>query len=416
MDNLRVLHCLTGQAGQPFINSRAQRKLGVKADCVIFGPSQFNYEADFIYETPQRGAFQPYVEFLKRHIDDYDVFHFYARPFLLQAGSSLAAPSYHDLLALRLAGKKVVFNFRGTEARSPSKFARFSPYNYVDENPNGVFNKWTDLKVEESIKFVKSIAHKVLVTDPEIQSYVIGGEIVPRAIDTELWYPRPVSENPNKRPLIVHAPSKRAIKGTSNVLSCIQSLKTEGYDFDFKLVEGMSNNAAKDLYARADIIIDQLRIGWYGVLAVECMALGKPVLAYIRDDLINTLGKTPPLVPTSPATLNTDLRHLLNNQAQLVTIGQRARAHAEKVHDSMIVNKALIQHYSDTFQEDSAPDISVIFDFFLAQGRDTMVTNTTLLKKIKQLQQYQSTWRFLLVQLLKKARVFYPIKRLLERG
>jgi glycosyltransferase involved in cell wall biosynthesis len=328
----------------------------------------------------------------------------------------LAAPSYHDLLALRLAGKKVVFNFRGTEARAPSIFKELSPYSYVAENPNRIFDKWTDRRILKSIELVKTVANKVLVTDPEIQSYINGGEIVPRSIDTDLWRPARRAKQTKHRPLIIHAPSKRAIKGTASVLNCIASLKAEGYDFDFKLVEGLSNNSAKELYTEADIVIDQLRIGWYGVLAVECMALGKTVLAYIRDDLIDTLGETPPLVPTTPTSLAADLRQLLDNKEQISVIGHLAREFTLKVHDSEIVNKAYIQHYDDAMQDRSVPDAGVILDFFNSQADEALSVNSALLKKIKRVTRYQATWRFLIVQVLQKMKLLYPIKRLLGRG
>jgi len=34
----------------------------------------------------------------------------------------------------------------------------------------------------------------------------------------------------------------------------------------------------------ADLLVDQLLTGWYGAVAVEMMALGKPVVCYLRED------------------------------------------------------------------------------------------------------------------------------------
>ena len=45
----------------------------------------------------------------------------------------------------------------------------------------------------------------------------------------------------------------------------------------------MSNDEALKKYREADIVIDQLRIGWYGAFAVEVMKMGKPVIAYINE-------------------------------------------------------------------------------------------------------------------------------------
>jgi hypothetical protein len=45
----------------------------------------------------------------------------------------------------------------------------------------------------------------------------------------------------------------------------------------------MSNEAARRIYEKADLLVDQLLAGWYGGVAVEFMALGKPVVCYLRE-------------------------------------------------------------------------------------------------------------------------------------
>ena len=34
-------------------------------------------------------------------------------------------------------------------------------------------------------------------------------------------------------------------------------------------------------------LVDQLNAGWYALFAIECMALGKPVVAFLRDESLN---------------------------------------------------------------------------------------------------------------------------------
>ena len=46
----------------------------------------------------------------------------------------------------------------------------------------------------------------------------------------------------------------------------------------------MTHGEALGRLAAADLVVDQLVLGWYGAVAVEAMALGRPVLAYIRED------------------------------------------------------------------------------------------------------------------------------------
>ena len=41
---------------------------------------------------------------------------------------------------------------------------------------------------------------------------------------------------------------------------------------------------ARELYARADIVVDQLNAGWYGLFAIESMAYGKPVVTHLDEE------------------------------------------------------------------------------------------------------------------------------------
>ena len=59
--------------------------------------------------------------------------------------------------------------------------------------------------------------------------------------------------------------------------------------------------------ANADIIVDQLNAGWYGLFAIECMALGKPVVTFLHDEAVRrteeAFGVPVPLVNASNETL-----------------------------------------------------------------------------------------------------------------
>ena len=54
--------------------------------------------------------------------------------------------------------------------------------------------------------------------------------------------------------------------------------------FELELVEAKPFWEALQIYGSGDIIVDQLLAGWYGGFAVEAMALGKPVIAYLRAE------------------------------------------------------------------------------------------------------------------------------------
>src|SRR5262249_28969673 len=90
----------------------------------------------------------------------------------------------------------------------------------------------------------------------------------PPAPDPPEYAPTPPPET--ERPLVVHAPSNRVRKGTAHVIEACAQLPVE-----LDIVEGLRHDEARERYARADIVVDQLNAGWHGVFALEAMALAK---------------------------------------------------------------------------------------------------------------------------------------------
>nr|WP_275581917.1 glycosyltransferase [Brevibacillus fulvus] len=109
----------------------------------------------------------------------------------------------------------------------------------------------------------------------------------------------------------------------------------------------MSNEEALRLYAQADIIIDQIRCGSHGLLSVEAMALGKPVVAYIRDDLAAKFPPDLPIVNANPDTLYEQLKKLLEQPELRQQLGIQGRQYVEKYHASDVVVEQLLAIYEN---------------------------------------------------------------------
>jgi glycosyltransferase involved in cell wall biosynthesis len=89
------------------------------------------------------------------------------------------------------------------------------------------------------------------------------------------------------------------------------------------------------------LVIDQLIGGYYGLLSVESMALGKPVVVYIRPDIWEREKSFSPVFNANPESLYETLEKILIDPAQLEQKGKESRAYVEKFHDSVMVAKAL---------------------------------------------------------------------------
>lgn len=340
--NYRVLHLPVAGAGQLSAFANAMKDKGVFASSLLFADiaPEIKYQADIIVErVPNNLASASQV--IKDLMSKYDIFHLHGLPLLYSAHYPF--PTGMDLLFLRAAGKKVFFHFHGSEARLASVFQATTPYNYVSDNPSGLFNTFKEDEQRMFFEFVKGVCNDVFVLDAELQSYVGESLTVPRVVDLKKW--TYVGTEPGEVLRVVHAPSRRGVKGTEYVLSAIEKLRSEGGQIELRLVENVPNAEAREIYKWADVVIDGLRMGWYGVLAVEAMALGKVVVCYIRDELKHYLPYPPPMAVANPDNLYEVLKDLASNPAELRSLGQRGRQYVEELHDAEKVTDILLRIY-----------------------------------------------------------------------
>ena len=155
----------------------------------------------------------------------------------------------------------------------------------------------------------------------------------------------PVSPSDNPRPLVVHAPSNREKKGTRYVIEACEALEVE-----LDIVEGVPHVEARERYARADIVVDQLNAGWHGVFALEAMALGKPVVAHLDPETVDRsadgYGVRIPIVPATKDTLTEALRPLVESPPLRRELGEASRAYVEQVHDIDRIADRLLAIYA----------------------------------------------------------------------
>lgn len=303
-----ILH-VGDTAGVPQELSKAQRKLGLKNDVLSFYPHPFNYEVDFFHPIKLPYPFDNGEKFfnLFNILNNYDILHFhYASIF----------PNGKDFPIWKMLRKKVIMHHHGSDLR------------FIGERPR--YLKYSD---------------KILVSTPDLLEWSPNAVWIPNPINLEkLSY---VGVNTGSDEVnIVHAPSKRKKKGTDHVIDAVKKLQNEGYKVNLSLIENIPHNKAIEYYKKADIVVDQLLIGWYGSLTIECMALGKPVCVYIRDDLESYLPWNP-FINTSPETIVENLRVLIENESLRKELGENARKYVEEIHDSKKIAQKVIFQYSD---------------------------------------------------------------------
>jgi glycosyltransferase involved in cell wall biosynthesis len=160
------------------------------------------------------------------------------------------------------------------------------------------------------------------------------------SIDTDALAPPDETFPVNNGPItILHAPNHTELKGTRYFIQAVYELKAEGYPVDLQMVRKIPNVELLELIKKADIIADQLIVGWYAMFAIEGMSAGKPVLCRLRDDLIDLYeyagliapGEIP-LVNCTRHTVKEELRRLLDNRELISRIGKVSREYVVKHH------------------------------------------------------------------------------------
>jgi glycosyltransferase involved in cell wall biosynthesis len=341
---VRIIHYPTDTGGNPTGLARAERALGADSTAAVFHRSWLEYPVDIdlgLSRTSRLARLPGRIRFARRAFRSYDVFHFNFGQSLLP----MIGPVGIDLQLLRRAGKRIFFTFQGDDARPAGVHAR------PGERPS------LPLRLRRRLvsrvrawraAYASRWADRVFTIVPELVQYVPRAEFVPYA-SVDLERIRPANGH-NPRPVVAHAPTDRLIKGTEHVLAAAKRLEGT-VDLEWMLVEKLPHAEALDRLRRADLVIDQLRLGWYGAFAVEMMAMGKPVICHITDDRLRPLPPAMaaelPIVRATPENLAEVVADLAGDPQSRAELGRRGRQFVERWHDPRRIARAMLAVYRD---------------------------------------------------------------------
>ena len=350
---MRVLHCPTDTGGNAWGLSRAERALGIQSDVMVRRSSWMRFPSDIdlrLREGPLPARIARLMAFLTRAVRDYDVFHFnWGMSILDHRPWNL---NYLELPILKRLGKQIVVTFQGCDARIKTESReRFSTSACAECDV-----AWCDERMDairrKRIRKVFTYADKVFALNPDLLHFLPGAEFLPYAsVDPNEWRSAGTSarRTSQSEPFrVLHMPTNRSIKGTRYVEQACARLNSGGVPVELMLVEQVPHARVKDLIAQADVVVDQLLIGWYGALAVEAMALGKPVLCYLRaEDLKHFVPfhEQIPIVRTTKETLAQDLDGLLRSQSRREELGEAGRRFVTEWHDPLKIARQTVAAY-----------------------------------------------------------------------
>lgn len=368
---ISVLHCPTDVGGNPQSIARMERELGVDSISVVRRCNKFQYESDRYLSGPDDGFLRRELEtwkFILLEAKKFDIVHYnFGQPFVTYmprnirtwpperaVKSCLSQPyralfEFADVAFFRRAGKGIVVTYQGDDARQGDYCLDNYEITIAKEVDEDYYNVRSDAYKRRQIARFRRYADRIYALNPDLLNVLPLAEFIPYA---HVYPPQlvPHYPAPRARPRIMHAPTHRKAKGTRYFLEATERLQREDVPFELELIENLPHEEALRRYREADLVVDQLLAGWYGGFAVEAMALGKPVVAYLRESDLHVVPREMraelPVIDADPETIYDVLKEWLTvRRHALPERGYASRAYVERWHDARAIAQRLIGDY-----------------------------------------------------------------------
>lgn len=247
-----------------------------------------------------------------------------------------------DVRRLRRAGLGVALISHGSDLRVPSEHARRhppSPFADADDATTDVLER----QARRNRDLLARYDGHVFVSTPDLLDDAPRATWCPTVVDAAEWACHaPVLAR--DVPRVVHIPSNGRLKGTAHVDAALEPLARAGA-IDYRRLEGVDRERLRREYREADLVVDQVAMGLYGVAAIEAMAAGRVVLAYVgesvRERIRQVTGLAVPIVEVTAETLRERVEALLADRDGARAAAGAGPAYAREVHDGRLSARVL---------------------------------------------------------------------------
>lgn len=332
---VRLLIGPANSAGQGYQWARAVQRHVAGATCVAMhgiGSDPFRPDADLrvpvaVYQRSAvwHEAFESYLAH-QTHI-------------MWESGLPLLGRRYgsdviREASRLRDLGVQGALLFHGSDIRPPARHAaqsRWSPF----RDSSGPARALEDTALRNA-DLTRSAGLPVFVSTPDMLQWVPDATWLPVVIDSQRWRAAASQRRPGRTPVVAHAPSQRWLKGTDHIEPMLRRLADEGV-IEYRQVLGVPHDTMPQFYADADIVVDQMVLGIYGVAACEAMASGRIVMSHVGDftraAVRERTGWELPVHESTIESLEADLRRAAAEPESFEALRKAGPDFVDAVHD-----------------------------------------------------------------------------------
>lgn len=250
-------------------------------------------------------------------------------------GKFRSGESAGEIAELQERGIHVALLFHGSDIRQAQLHSET-----VSDSPLTETGKYWDsirTRAANNYRLACDFTGPIFVSTPGLVPHAPNSEWLPLTVDTATYHPDTV---PLCRsvPVVTHAPSNPKMKGTTLIEPILEKLDQEGV-VEYRRLSGVPHTQMADFIQETDILVDQVVLGDYGVLACEAMAAGRLVLASVNVAQ-ETMPKLP-IVHCTAATLESTIRQAVADRAASRERAAQGPDFVAHFHDGTYAGKVL---------------------------------------------------------------------------
>ncbi len=129
-------------------------------------------------------------------------------------------------------------------------------------------------------------------------------EYLPNPVDQQLFYPKPVQTRSERKRILIASDSNWSVKGTDIAVRALSKIRQDvevsivAYGADFERTKALadslgfqlnvlpkvSHERLNEYYWNSDVVIDRFKLGSLGMISLEAIACGRPVITYVSSE------------------------------------------------------------------------------------------------------------------------------------
>lgn len=244
---------------------------------------------------------------------------------------------FREARSLAERGVAVAMMAHGTDVRLPSRHGAKYPWSPFLDRDWDVVDQ-LEANAAKNLFNLNRFRGPVFVSTPDLLDDLPDATWCPVVVEPGRW----VSTSPvleRDVPVVAHVPSNARVKGTEQVEEAVRALEEEGL-ISYLRIQGVPSAQMPAVYTQADVVLDQFRLGSYGVAACEAMAAGRVVVGNVTDEIrgrvLDLAGHELPIVQALPEDIGAVLRRVVTDREEARRQAATGPEFVREVHDGRL--------------------------------------------------------------------------------